>query len=876
MDKYAALRSNVSFLGSLVGKAMRSHLGDEFLTKIETIRLLSKGARAGSSADGEKLVALLNGLSDSEMLPVAKAFNLFLALANTAEQQHGISRAGAGDVHRPQPVEKLLTRLKENGLSASEVSDAIGQLNIEVVLTAHPTEVSRRTMIHKFIEGANALAELENPQLDQRDRRRIRDRLEQLITQAWHTDDIRNQRPTPVDEAKWGFAVVEASLWQAVPDFLRDLTDAVRDQFGNDVPAVLKCPVTFASWMGGDRDGNPFVTAKVTRRVLLLARWQAVDLYQRDLAPLITELSMTDCSPALRAVAGDSHEPYRKVLKQLRELLTNSRAAIEAQLAGDTVNASPLLNSDDDLIQPLQRCYDSLHACGMGAIADGPLLDTLRRAYCFGLNLLRLDIRQDSGRHESAIAEMTNYLGLGDYASWSEQEKQEFLLRELAGKRPLLPLHWQPSADTQEVIDTCKVIAEQDPRALGTYVISMAGAPSDVLAVALLLKEAGVSFPMRIAPLFETLADLDNAKSCMTELLAIDWYRGYIQGCQEVMIGYSDSAKDAGMLAAAWAQYRAQEELAELARNAGIRLVLFHGRGGTIGRGGGPVYKAILSQPPGSIDGGMRVTEQGEMIRFKFGLPETAVRTLSLYAAAVLEAKLIPPPEPKDDWRALMNQLAADSCTAYRDVVRGEPDFVPYFRAATPEVELGKLPLGSRPTKRKVGGGIESLRAIPWIFAWAQNRLVVPAWLGAGQALQQALDQGKAATLEEMFKAWPFFRSRLNMLEMVYQKADVSVSRYYEQVLVPQELHRLGDRLRNQLQADIQTVLTLTHDANLMEREPWSLESIQLRNPYMDPLHMLQAELLKRSRSSEEMPKAVEQALMVTIAGIANGMRNTG
>lgn len=254
------------------------------------------------------LVALLNGLSDSEMLPVAKAFNLFLALANTAEQQHGISRAGSGDVHRPQPVEKLLARLKDKGLSASEVSEAIGQLNIEVVLTAHPTEVSRRTMIHKFIEGANALAELENPQLDQRDRRRIRDRLEQLITQAWHTDDIRTQRPTPVDEAKWGFAVAEASLWQAVPDFLRDLTDAVRDQFGAEAPAVLKCPITFASWMGGDRDGNPFVTTKVTRRVLLLARWQAVDLYLRDLAPLITELSMTDCSPALRAVAGDSQD----------------------------------------------------------------------------------------------------------------------------------------------------------------------------------------------------------------------------------------------------------------------------------------------------------------------------------------------------------------------------------------------------------------------------------------------------------------------------------------------------------------------------------------------------------------------------------------
>lgn len=876
MDKYAALRSNVGTLGSLLGKAMQSHLGAGFLSKVETIRLLSKGARAGSREDGEKLVAAINNLSDSEMLPVAKAFNLFLALANTAEQQHAVSRQGSSDVHRPQPVEKLLERLADKGMSGADVLKAISELNIEVVLTAHPTEVSRRTMIHKFIESANAIKALEDTTISPRRRRRIENRLEQLVTQAWHTDDIRTQRPTPIDEAKSGFAVAEASLWQAVPEFLRDLTDAVRERFGADTNAILKCPISFASWMGGDRDGNPFVTATVTRRVLLLARWQAADLYLRDISSMLQELSMTDCDETLRAAAGDTHEPYRFVLRKLRTELTASREAIEAQLRGNSSDSSAIITDDQHLITPLQLCYDSLHACGMGAIADGPLLDALRRAHCFGLNLLRLDIRQDSSRHTSAIAELAQHLGLGDYANWDEKEKQAFLLRGLTSQQSLLPSDWQPSADTKEVIDTCRVIAEQSERTLGTYVISMAAAPSDVLAVALLLKETGVSFPMRIAPLFETLSDLDNAKSCMAELLAIDWYRNYINGCQEVMIGYSDSAKDAGNMAAAWAQYRAQEELAELSRNAGIRLVLFHGRGGTIGRGGGPVYKAILSQPPGSIDGGMRVTEQGEMIRFKFGLPETAVRTLSLYASAVLEAKLLPPPAPKDDWRALMDQLAADSCTAYRAIVRDEPDFVSYFRAATPEVELGKLPLGSRPAKRRPNGGIESLRAIPWIFAWAQNRLVLPAWLGAGQALQIALDQGKAPVLEEMFRNWPFFRSRLNMLEMVYQKADMSVSQYYEQVLVPPALRHLGDRLRQQLQADIQTVLELTHDANLMEREPWSLESIKLRNPYMDPLHMLQAELLKRSRSSDVMPKAVEQALMVTISGIANGMRNTG
>lgn len=343
------------------------------------------------------------------------------------------------------------------------------------------------------------------------------------------------------------------------------------------------------------------------------------------------------------------------------------------------------------------------------------------------------------------------------------------------------------------------------------------------------------------------------------------------------MIGYSDSAKDAGMLAASWAQYRAQEALVNLCDKYNIELTLFHGRGGTIGRGGAPAHAALLSQPPRSLKNGLRVTEQGEMIRFKLGLPAVAVESLDLYASAILEANLFPPPEPKQAWRDMMNQGSEISCEIYRGIVRGEPDFVPYFRAATPEQELSKLPLGSRPAKRNPNGGVESLRAIPWIFAWMQNRLMLPAWLGAGAALRQLIEQGNEALLKEMCNQWPFFSTRIGMLEMVFSKADLWLAEHYDQRLVPQHLHRLGKELRNQLQADIKTVLSLAHEGQLMADLPWIAESIALRNVYTDPLNLLQVELLHRLRAEGDNPNpALEQALMITITGIAAGMRNTG
>jgi phosphoenolpyruvate carboxylase len=806
-------------------------------------------------------------------VPVARSFAQFLNLANIADQHHVVSREMEPLMSASRNLNKGMRELAEEGASPEQISQAIAELKIELVLTAHPTEITRRTLIHKHSEIGRCLGQLELAGLTKAEQERLHKRLRELITQIWYGDDFRLQRPTPVDEAKWGFAVVEESLWRAVPEFMRRLDSALQENCGLHLP-LDAAPVSFVSWMGGDRDGNPNVTAEVTREVLLLSRWQAADLYLGDINCLLDELSMTRCNEQLRLLSGDAHEPYREVLRDLRALLRHTRNGIELELQGESAPEGVLLTSIDQLWSPLQACYQSLLDCGMEVIAGGTLLDVLRRVRCFGVHLLQHDIRQDSARHTEALSEITRCLGLGDYADWDESRRQAFLLQELGSRRPLVPRSWTPSADVKEVLDTCAVAASQGPDALGAYVISMARQPSDVLAVHLLLQDAGITNSLPVVPLFETLDDLSRAREVVTALLDNIWYREQIGGRLMVMIGYSDSAKDAGVLAASWAQYRAQEDLLEICAAHEVQLTLFHGRGGTIGRGGAPAREALLSQPPGSLRNGLRVTEQGEMIRTKLGWTSLAVKTLALYTVAICRANLMTPPAPKAAWREMMELLAMDSCTSYRDVIRGLPEFVAYFRHATPEQELASLPLGSRPARRKAGGGIESLRAIPWIFAWSQNRLMLPAWLGAGAALRNALENNKGDLLREMSADWPFFDVRLSMLEMVFAKTDAGISAYYDELLVPKALLGIGQQLRQQLQQDVEAVLSIHGSEILLADDPWTAESIRLRNIYTDPLNFLQAELLQRNRRDPE--ERLGRSIMVTIAGIAAGMRNTG
>lgn len=876
-QSHPLMHENIKMLGQLLGETVKEAMGDEMFERVETIRRLSKASNKGDNDAHQILVKTLQNLSDKEFLPVAKAFNQFLNLTNSAEQYDLVS-PHAQAKENPVNFKKIHETLKNQNCSDEDIKKTIENISIDLVLTAHPTEINRRSLINNLNEVNECLQLLDHDDLVDYKKEQVMRRLKQLISQYWHTDEIRKNRPTPNEEAKWGYDVVQNSLWDAVPEFIRELNKQLSATFSYCLPVDAQ-PIRFSSWMGGDRDGNPNVTATVTKDVLLQSRKRAATLFLQDIEVLVKELSMSGCTSQFREYLGDYEvqEPYRELMKKLRKQLKATIAYLDLKIEGKQAELSEnILIHNNQLWNPLYACYESLVERQMSSIANDKLLDTLRRVKCFGLTLVQTDIRQESTRHTEALSELTKYLGLGDYEAWSEDEKQTFLIKELNSKRPLVPKNWNPSPETKEVLDTCQVIAETPEGAIPVYVISMTRTPSDILAVYLLLKEANCPYFLPVVPLFETLNDLNNADKIMSLLLNINWYRGMINNKQMVMIGYSDSAKDAGALSAGWAQYRAQEALIKTCEDAGVRLTLFHGRGGTIGRGGGPAKTALFSQPPGSLLGGLRVTEQGEMIRFKLGSPDLAIHTLALYVDAILEANLLPPPAPKAEWRELMDELSDISCDIYQGLVRHNPDFIPYFYQATPEAELTKLPLGSRPAKRRPTGGVESLRAIPWIFGWTQNRLMLPAWLGMGESLQKVIDNGKMPLLAAMYKDWPFFNTRISMLEMVFAKASPRISQYYDDRLVDPSLKHLGESLRNSLTNDIHTILEISNDSKLMESLPSVAENIALRNVYTSPLNLLQVELLSRCRGDEAHSPELELALMVTISGIAAGMRNTG
>ena len=880
------LRDDVRLLGDLLGQCLRQQAGEDLYQTIETIRQASVTTRGEQGAALSSLRDLLSPLDDATLLEVARAFSQFLNLSNIAEQHHRERlhrqhQRYPGDPGGDQGIRDVLQRLQEEQIPGDVIEGTLRDLSVELVLTAHPTEVTRRTLIRKYDQMADLLGELDRPDLTDDELAFRREKLYRLILAAWSTDEIRRERPTPVDEAKWGFATIEQSLWQAVPEMVRQLERELAEQ-GLPQPPADWAPVRLASWMGGDRDGNPNVTAPVTREVLLLARWMAADLYLRDVENLLADLSMETASDELLAETGHSHEPYRVILRQVRQRLKLTRRQMEARVENLPVPEGEGFQRREELLAPLQLIDRSLRAVGLGDIADDDLKNTLRRLNCFGITLLCLDIRQESTRHRDAVDAVTRYLQLGSYADWPEERKQAFLVEELQARRPLIDDGFyrseECSDEVAEVLATCRVIAEQGSEGLGAYVISMARAPSDVLAVMLLQKIAGVSEPMRVVPLFETLDDLDNAEDTMSALLAVPFYRQRVAGGQEVMIGYSDSAKDAGFLGAAWAQYRSQEKLTALFAEHKIPLTLFHGRGGSISRGGSPTRMALLSQPPGSVAGRIRVTEQGEVIRFKYGRPAVAVFNLAQYVAATLEATLLPPRAAKPQWREQMQTLTDVSVAGYRSVVQEEPELVRYLRTVTPETELSRLALGSRPARRKKDAGISSLRAIPWVFAWTQIRLMLPAWLGTGAALEAAqADPEQNRTVQEMVAQWPFFQGVVDMLEMVLAKADLRVAAWYEQRLAGEDvdLARLGEVLRERLTGTVNALSALTGREDLLDNNPVMRWSIRVRDPYTDPLHLLQAELMARLRQ-QDGDKVLESALMVTIAGIAAGLRNTG
>lgn len=873
------LTADIAFLHEILSSIIRQREGEDFFAQLEEILASSAKSSAGRNAsDFAVLTAATTMLRPQDADTMTRALTCYLTLVNIAEEHNKVRnerrrRTKPTDASADHSIDAVLNTLKAAGHSAQELHAAISSMQIELVLTAHPTEIMRRSLLHKYAGIARCLEIRDYTDVPQPDIQLNDEKIRREIFGIWETDAIRKKKPTPTDEAYGGLLVFEQTLWHEIPAHLHELSALLEKHCGAPLP--MDCaPIRFGSWMGGDRDGNPNVTAKVTQRSVWLAQWMAAVLYEREIEKLRFELSMTACNAAMRELTSNAHEPYRVYLRKILDKMTATRLRIEEMLQRGNSTATEYYRSAAELANELQVVYDSLCETQMQPIASGRLTDILRRLAVFGITLVKLDIRQDAARHTQAMSEITTALNMGDYAQYPERERLAFLTAELSDRRPMIPMDFLPSAETQEVLDTFHMLARLRTESLGAYVISMSKQASDILLVCLLQKVCGRTKPLRVVPLFETVEDLQNAPRILKTLLAIPEYRRLIGDHQEIMIGYSDSAKDAGILAAAWNLYRCQEEVVAVCRDAGVRVTLFHGRGGTIGRGGGPTHLAILSQPPGSVAGRIRVTEQGEMIQAKFGLPSVARRTLEIYTAAVLQATIEPPPEPANEYRTAMEFLSEKSAEAYRRLVYDTPNFVDYFHSATPERELGNLNLGSRPPKRREGG-IEALRAIPWIFAWTQTRTMLPSWLGVGTALVAAENSPHRETVKRMRSDWYFFRSFMDLIEMVLVKCDARISARYSLELAPAELQHLGETIASKLSLTREQVLKLSEAGALVGYDSALEREIRMRALWLDPLNALQIQYLRQLRTNTE-DSGLRRGLLLSVNGIAAGLKNTG
>ncbi|CAI8606910.1 unnamed protein product [Vicia faba] len=891
----------------------------------------------------EELGNLITSLDAGDSIVVAKSFSHMLNLANLAEEVQIAHRrriklkkgdfADENNATTESDIEETLKRLVGDlNKTPQEVFDALKNQTVDLVLTAHPTQSIRRSLLQKHGRIRNCLTQLYAKDITPDDKQELDEALQREIQAAFRTDEIRRTPPTPQDEMRAGMSYFHETIWKGVPKFLRRVDTALKN-IGIDERVPYNAPlIQFSSWMGGDRDGNPRVTPEVTRDVCLLARMMAANLYYSQIEDLMFELSMWRCNDELRVRAEElnrsskkdavakhyiefwknipPNEPYRVLLGEVRDRLYQTRERSRHLLAHgySDIPEEHTFTNVDEFLEPLELCYRSLCACGDRAIADGSLLDFLRQVSTFGLSLVRLDIRQESDRHTDVLDAITKHLEIGSYQEWSEEKRQQWLLSELSGKRPLFGTDLPQTEEIKDVLDTFHVIAELPSDNFGAYIISMATAASDVLAVELLQRECHVKQPLRVVPLFEKLADLEAAPAALARLFSIDWYRNRINGKQEVMIGYSDSGKDAGRFSAAWQLYKAQEELIKVAKEYGVKLTMFHGRGGTVGRGGGPTHLAILSQPPDTIHGSLRVTVQGEVIEQSFGEQHLCFRTLQRFTAATLEHGMHPPISPKPEWRALMDQMAVIATEEYRSMVFQEPRFVEYFRLATPELEYGRMNIGSRPAKRKPSGGIETLRAIPWIFAWTQTRFHLPVWLGFGAAFKHVIDKDirNLQMLQEMYNQWPFFRVTIDLVEMVFAKGDPGIAALYDRLLVSDDLWSFGELLRTKFEETKQLLLQVAAHKDLLEGDPYLKQRLRLRDSYITTLNVCQAYTLKRIRDpnynvklrphiskefieiskaadelvtlnpTSEYAPGLEDTLILTMKGIAAGLQNTG
>ncbi len=880
-----SLREDVRYLGFILGKVIKDQEGVKFFNLVEKIRKLSKTNKSNLKSDNSKKIIskVLFKLNPETTFKITRAFTHFMNLLNLAElvdasrslnEYENKKVSDSKNIFIEEIFEKLF---KNKKIPNNKIYNFAKDLNIGIVLTAHPTEVKRRTLIQKY----HSITEI----LEQRDLFKnfpskqiyLDKRLYNELTIIWNTDDLKRTKPSPFDEARWGLAIIEDSLWDTIPKVYRRLNTIFLKNMDKGLPKNFN-PIEFGSWMGGDRDGNPNVTAKVTKEVILLSRWEAAKLYEKSLTKIIRSYSMEKCSKKITKVVGKSFEPYRVYLRPLRDKMRKTHRLIEQHLVnGLPLDQSKLLKNKEEILKPLRVVRESLEENQCENIASGELLDLMRRAKCFGINLARLDIRQESIRHSKLLEELFKRKYNKNYNNLSELEKLNFLKSKLISNKNLINNFHFKNKENNEVWSTFKLLSKEPSECLGAYVISMTSSASDILSVYFLQKEAKITNQLRVVPLFETLDDLINSKSIMEILFSKKWYRNLINNNQEVMIGYSDSSKDAGKICASWNQYKAQEEIVKLSKKYKINITFFHGRGGSAGRGGGPIQATLRSQPPNSVNGSIRITDQGEVIQQKYGYEPLAKYNLCSYIGAVTEASLNPPPFPKENWRKLIEKMSDISKSSYRKNINQSSEFIKYFKTVTPHIALGKLSIGSRPSKRKKTDNIKSLRAIPWVFAWTQIRLMLPAWLGSAEALRYSYIKKFRKTLIDMEKNWPFFNSMLDILDMVISKVDPNVSKIYEEYLADKKLKRVGNKLRFQFEQIKRLNKNITPNEILNNRKKYRT-SVIIRNIYSEVLNIIQPIIIKKLKHKKyaKNKKFLNDALMTSIAGISAAMKNTG
>lgn len=904
------MREDIRLLGGMLGDTVREQNGDQVFDVVERARVESFRVRR-SEIDRVQLTQMFHGIDIDQAIPVIRAFSAFALLANVAEDIHRERRRdihlAAGEAPRDSTLAATYRKLDAAGLSAADVADKLAGALVSPVITAHPTETRRRTIF----DTQNRITALMRLRLNGRsetdDGRRIEAELRRQILTLWQTALIRLSRLKVHDEIESGLRYYPASFFEVVPKVNASVRDALRTRWP-DAPLLQRPILRPGSWIGGDRDGNPNVTAEVVHLATASAAYTALAHYLDELHRLEQELSMSvrlvPVDEALTELGGPctdearADEPYRRAIRVVRARLTATARAVLDRMPEHHLDLGlPRYATPAEMQDDLGVIDASLRAHGSALLADDRLARLRDALEAFGFHLCGLDMRQNSEMHQQVVAELLAWAGVHpDYAALPEAQRVEVLVAELSTRRPLIRDDADLSALARKELDIVAAAAHavrtMGAEAVPTYIISMCQSVSDLLEAALLLKEVGLLdlageqpyAPVGIVPLFETIDDLQNGSSILQAALAVPIYRAMVAArgdTQEVMLGYSDSNKDGGYLAANWALYRAELDLVATARRTGIRLRLFHGRGGTIGRGGGPSYDAILAQPPGAVNGSLRLTEQGEVIAAKYAEPRTAHRNLESLIAATLESTLLDV-EGLDDAAepayAVLDELAALAQRAYAELVHQTDGFVEYFEQSTPVSEIGALNIGSRPAMRKATTSISDLRAIPWVLAWSQCRVMLPGWYGTGTAVQQWVgeDAGRVEILRDLYRRWPFFRTVLSNMAQVLAKSDMGLAARYAELVADESLRaRVFGKIRDEHERTIAMHKLITEQDDLLADNPALARSVFNRFPYLEPLNHLQVELLRRYRSGESDDR-IQLGILLTMSGLASALRNSG